>query len=229
MNEARSLVRLSDRWQLPRGWRLDVDAADASDAHYLRISLMARSRQRDLPAPRGTRLSRRRSAPARRLAPFPDARHAAGPQDRPYAEFPRITAGGHWNAARGLRAGFDSELAGFTCATGVSGLARHAAPRGQLRLRAAGTRAGRSPGFTTYSCGRGAGPGQVATRSLPILASTPFTFERDAGSRVSRRTRSRGCTTLRSYRDKSSIPVFDTAARHQYHGSAPTASSAAIA
>jgi LPS-assembly protein len=218
-NEARSLVRLSDRWQLPRGWRLDVDAADASDAHYFEDFADGSQSSSVIFLARRAALAYRDDVWRLRadLRHFQTLDTQLGPQDRPYAELPRITAGGHWRAARGLRAGFDSELTGFTRATGVSGWRATLRPEVSYDFARPGwyLRPASAWDLTAYSL-RDAAPGQdrSPTRSLPIFSiDAGLTFEREAGSRAARRItlQPRLYYLYVPYRDQSSIPVFDTA------------------
>ena len=218
-DEARSLVRLTDRWQLPRGWRLDVDAADASDAHYFEDFADGSQSSSVIFLTRRAAFSFRDDVWRLRA----DFRHfqtldtQLSPEDRPYAEFPRITASGYWRAARGLSAGFDSELAGFTRATGVAGWRATLRPEVSYDFARPGwyLRPAAAWDLTAYTL-RHAAPGQDTspTRSLPILSvDAGLTFERDAGNGASRRVtlEPRLYYLYVPYRDQSSIPVFDTA------------------
>jgi len=218
-NQTRSLVQLRDRWQMPRGWRLDVDAADASDPHYFEDFGNGTQSSSVIFLARSAVLAYRDDAWRLRadLRHFQTLDTELGMEDRPYAEFPRIAASGYWRAMRGLRAGFDSELTGFTRTTGVTGWRAMLHPQLSYDFARPGwyLRPAAAWDLTAYSL-RHASPGQETspTRSLPVLSvDAGLTFERNAGSGAS------GRVTLEPrlyylyvpYRDQSSIPVFDTA------------------
>ena len=218
-NEARSLVQLRDRWQLPRGWRLDIDAANASDAHYFEDFADGSQSSSVIFLARHAALSYRDDVWQLRadLRHFQSLDTGLAPQDRPYAEFPHVSASGYWRAPRGLGTGFDSEITSFTRADGVSGWRATLHPQLNFDFSRPGwyLRPAAAWDLTAYSL-RGNAPGmeRSPTRSVPILSiDSGLTFERDAGSGAARRVtlEPRLYYLYVPYRDQSSIPIFDTA------------------
>ena len=216
---ARSHLQLRDRWQLPRGWRLDIDAADASDPHYFEDFADGSQSSSAIFLTRRAVLSYRDDT--WRLGA--DLRHhqtldtALTSTERPYAEFPRLSASGQWRTPRGLGLGFDSELTGFTRTDGVGGWRTRLRPEFSYDLARPGwyLRPAAAWDFTAYSLRHvSAGSADSPTRSLPVLSlDAGLSFERLAGSRAARRItlEPRLYYLYVPYRDQSALPVFDTA------------------
>ncbi|MCC7462182.1 MAG: LPS-assembly protein LptD [Gammaproteobacteria bacterium] len=215
----RSYLQLRDRWQLPRGWRLDVDAADTSDAHYFEDFADGSQSSSVIFLARRAALSYRDDT----WRFGADLRHyqtldtALTPQERPYAEFPRLSASGRWRAARGLDLAFDGEFTGFTRSAGVGGWRTRLRPELGYQLARPGwhLRPAAAWDFTAYSLRHaGTGASDSPTRSLPVLSlDAGLSFERDSGSRAARRItlEPRLYYLYVPYRDQAAIPVFDTA------------------
>ena len=219
LQASRSLVRLGDRWQLPRGWRLDLDAANASDVHYFEDFTDGAQTSSVIFLARRALLGYRDDV--WRLAA--DLRHfqvldaELTPEERPYAEFPRLSASAYWRSVPGLSSGFDSELVGFTRSTGVTGWRANLRPQLNYDFSRPGwyLRPAAAWDFTAYSLSRTApGEERTPTRSLPVLSvDAGLSFERDAGSGAARRVtlEPRLYYLYVPYRDQSALPVFDTA------------------
>ncbi len=215
----RSLVRLRDRWQLPQGWRLDVDAADVSDVHYFEDFADGSQSSSVIFLPRQARLSYRDDT--WRLGA--DLRHfqtldtALAPAERPYAEFPRLSASGRWRAARGIGMALDGEISGYTRTEGVGGWRANLRPELTYELARPGwfLRPAAAWDLAAYSLRHAAAAADRSpTRSLPVLSlDAGLAFERDIGSRAARRItlEPRLYYLYVPYSDQSSIPVFDTA------------------
>ena len=214
-----------------------VDAADASDGALLRgLRARARGTSADVPEP-----ARRRRAAHHDWSLRPPAqdyqmldtqlRPAGSALRRVPTQKSRPAVIG--TPARGLRAGFDSELAGFTRGHRRRRLARRAAPRGvELQLRAGPgwyLRPARGLGISTaYSLRDGRRRARTGRRA----AASPILEHRRRPHVRARRRQPRvgGSITLQPrlyylyvpYRDQSSIPVFDTALPDtQYHCAVP--------
>jgi LPS-assembly protein len=216
---SRSYLQLRDRWQLPRGWRLDIDAADVSDAHYFEDFADGSQTSSMIFLARRALLTYRDDTwqLGADLRHFQTLDTALARDARPYAEFPRLSASGRWRALRGVGAGFDSEITGFTRADGVGGWRANLRPELSYDFTRPGwyLRPAAAWDFTAYDLHDvAAGQQRSPTRSLPVLSlDTALTFERDSGSRAARRItlEPRLYYLYVPYRDQSAIPVFDTA------------------
>jgi LPS-assembly protein len=215
----RSFIHLTDRWQLPRGWRLDIDASNVSDAHYFEDFATGSQASSMIFLPRRATLGYRDDVWRLRadLRQFQTLDLGLAASDRPYAELPRIAASGHWRRLRGFEAGFDSEFTGFTRADGIRGWRAALHPTLDYTLSRPGWYFNPAAAwdFTAYSLTDVPTNQETSpTRSLPILSiDTGLRFERDAGSRAARRItlEPRLYYLYVPYRDQSAIPVFDTA------------------
>lgn len=217
----RSRVQFEHMADLPRGWRLNLNAENVSDSFWYEDFAQG---------PEGTSV-----AFVQRLAEltyrdehwrlrgevqqFQTIDSALAPADRPYARLPGLEARGDWHrgAANELTWGFDSELVNFQRNTGVQGWRTDIAPRVGLDLTGAGFFLRPSAGFryTRYALSDTA-PGTADTlqRSLPFaMLDAGLTFERSAGAQGQRRVtlEPRLLYLYTPYRDQSALPVFDTA------------------
>jgi LPS-assembly protein len=215
----RSRVRLEHVAELPREWRVRIDATDVSDTNYFED--FARG-------PEGT------SVPfAERLAEityrdehfnvrgqFQDFQvidDALLPEDRPYARSPRLLASGDWDRGFGaLDYGFDAELVNFDRNTGVTGWRLDVAPRAGFDWSAPGFFVRPSVGYryTQYALEHeAAGTDDSPTRSLPYATlDAGLVFERSSGSHGQRRLtlEPRALYLYTPFRDQSELPLFDT-------------------
>ncbi|MFO1401491.1 MAG: LPS-assembly protein LptD [Steroidobacteraceae bacterium] len=215
----RSYLQLRDRWQLPRGWRLDIDAADASDVHYFEDFADGSQSSSVIFLARRAQLSYRDDTwlLGADFRHFQTLHTALTASQRPYAQFPRLSASGRWRALRGVGMGVDGEVTGFTRADGIGGWRANLRPEFSYDFARPGwyLRPAAAWDFTAYALRHAAaGTDGSPTRSLPVLSlDAGLDFERDAGSRGARRItlEPRLYYLYVPYRDQSAIPLFDTA------------------
>jgi LPS-assembly protein len=216
----RHWLRLRHRTELPAGWRLDLDAADVSDAEYFEDFAAGADGTSTAFLQRVARLSYRDEHWRVRgeFQQFQTIDRALQPIDRPYAQVPRIAVRGEGRRDAGLPLSYslDAEVVNFERDTGVTGWRTDATSRVALDfgspayyLRpAAGVR------YTRYALDNVAsGATTSPSRSLPFAAlDAGLLLERPAvGGRVQRITLEPRLLYLWTpYRDQDDLPVFDT-------------------
>lgn len=216
----RHWLRLRHRTELPAGWRLDLDAADVSDAEYFEDFAAGADGTSTAFLQRVARLSYRDEHWRVRgeFQQFQTIDRALQPIDRPYAQVPRIAVRGEGRHDAGLPLSYslDAEVVNFERDTGVTGWRTDATSRVALDfgspayyLRpAAGVR------YTRYALDNVAsGATTSPSRSLPFAAlDAGLLLERPAvDGRVQRITLEPRLLYLWTpYRDQDDLPVFDT-------------------
>ncbi len=216
----RHWLRLRHRTELPAGWRLDLDAADVSDAEYFEDFAAGADGTSTAFLQRVARLSYRDEHWRVRgeFQQFQTIDRALQPIDRPYAQVPRIAVRGEGRRDAGLPLSYslDAEVVNFERDTGVTGWRTDATSRVALDfgspayyLRpAAGVR------YTRYALDNVAsGATTSPSRSLPFAAlDAGLLLERPAldgrGQRITLEPRLLYLWT--PYRDQDDLPVFDT-------------------
>ncbi len=223
---SRSRVQLTELADLPRDWRLNVNAGNVSDRHYFEDFSNG-------PEGASTAFLERRATFSYRsehwnidaeAQQYQTIDYTLAEPDRPYARVPHLAADADYALGPNgvLRYGFYSELVNFqhteTPAPVTTGWRGDLMPLVSLDLTGAGYFL--RPAFawrgTQYELDT-LGPGQEKrspSRTLPITSlDTGLLFERPAGSRAQRRL------TLEPrimyldvpYRAQDQLPVFDTA------------------
>ena len=216
----RHWLRLRHRTELPAGWRLDLDAADVSDAEYFEDFAAGADGTSTAFLQRIARLSYRDEHWRVRgeFQQFQTIDRALQPIDRPYAQVPRIAVRGEGRRDAGLPLSYslDAEVVNFERDTGITGWRTDATSRIALDfgspayyLRpAAGVR------YTRYALDSVAsGATTSPSRSLPFAAlDAGLLLERPAvDGRVQRITLEPRLLYLWTpYRDQDDLPVFDT-------------------
>ena len=216
----RHWLRLRHRTELPAGWRLDLDAADVSDAEYFEDFAAGADGTSTAFLQRVARLSYRDEHWRVRgeFQQFQTIDRALQPIDRPYAQVPRIAVRGEGRRDAGLPLSYslDAEVVNFERDTGITGWRTDATSRIALDfgspayyLRpAAGVR------YTRYALDNVAsGATTSPSRSLPFAAlDAGLLLERPAvDGRVQRITLEPRLLYLWTpYRDQDDLPVFDT-------------------
>ena len=216
----RHWLRLRHRTELPAGWRLDLDAADVSDAEYFEDFAAGADGTSTAFLQRIARLSYRDEHWRVRgeFQQFQTIDRALQPIDRPYAQVPRIAVRGEGRRDAGLPLSYslDAEVVNFERDTGITGWRTDATSRIALDfgspayyLRpAAGVR------YTRYALDNVAsGATTSPSRSLPFAAlDAGLLLERPAvDGRVQRITLEPRLLYLWTpYRDQDDLPVFDT-------------------
>jgi len=216
----RHWLRLRHRTELPAGWRLDLDAADVSDAEYFEDFAAGADGTSTAFLQRVARLSYRDEHWRVRgeFQQFQTIDRALQPIDRPYAQVPRIAVRGEGRRDAGLPLSYslDAEVVNFERDTGITGWRTDATSRIALDfgspayyLRpAAGVR------YTRYALDSVAsGATTSPSRSLPFAAlDAGLLLERPAvDGRVQRITLEPRLLYLWTpYRDQDDLPVFDT-------------------
>lgn len=219
----RASLRFDERLELPRGWRVDLDAQQVSDMAYLEDFGDGTQTSSTPFLPQSARLGYRDDIwqlgiGAMHLQTL-DATLAEA--DHPYLQLPRLEAGAQWSSAgRLLQWGFDSEAVDFWRADSINGWRGHVRPQAQLEFSGAGyyLRPGAAWDYTRYQLrddsSGGAGTDYGLQRSLPVLSlDSGLQFERAAGSQGQRSItlEPRLLYVYIPYRDQSQLPVFDTA------------------
>jgi LPS-assembly protein len=219
-NSTRSRVKVGGLTELPRGWRLTLDAENVSDAQYFEDFYQGADGSSVAFLPRSLHLSFRGDhLDAGLLARNYQTLDQDLPQsDRPYTEAPRLYVRGSWRLPGSLPLvyGFDSEATDFRRSEAPEGWRVDAAPRVTLDYSGPGyfVRPAVSMEGTWYRL-RGDSPGtdNNPDRVLPIASlDAGLTFERGSGSRGQRRItlEPRLMYLYVPYRAQDDLPLFDT-------------------
>jgi LPS-assembly protein len=221
-DRSRNRLQLDNVTELPRGWRLTLDAENVSDAQYFEDFYQGADGSSVAFLPRRLQLSFRGDhLDAGLLMRNFQTLDLALPQtDRPYTEVPRMYARGNWQMdlpSLPLLYGFDSEAAAFRRSEGVEGWRVDAAPQLALNYVDAGyfVRPALAVEGTWYKL-RDTAPGvdDSPDRVLPIASfDAGMQFERESGRNGQRRItlEPRLMYLYVPYRDQADLPVFDTA------------------
>jgi LPS-assembly protein len=216
----RSRLEWVSSTELPRDWRLRINAQNVSDAAYFEDFATGADGTSVAFLPRQLTLSYRdatwRSGVV--LRNFQTIDSGLATADRPYTELPRLYAQGQWASSllRGLDYGLDSEAVDFQRNTGVRGWRLDLRPRLDLRAEGAGwfVHPGVAWQDTRYQLtDTAAGSPANPSRSLPSATlDAGLVFERSAGSGGRRRVtlEPRLLYLYTPYRNQDALPVFDT-------------------
>jgi LPS-assembly protein len=217
----RTHVKLQHVAELPDDFRLTVNAENVSDTKYFEDFSQGSAATSTAFLERTARVSYRDEnwRISGELQQFQTIDDLLRPEERPYAQVPRIVADGNfaYGAAEQLRYGFDSELVDFTRSIGVRGWRFDLRPAASLDFSAPGffVRPGVAWRFTQYELTDTA-PGQKSapSRTLPTVSfDTGLLFERESGATGVRTLtlEPRVLYTYTSYRQQDQLPLFDTA------------------
>jgi LPS-assembly protein len=220
-DRARSRLKLASTTRLPRGWRLNLDAENVSDARYFEDFAQGADGASIAFLPRRLQLSYRDDSleTGLILRNFQTLDQDLPQIDRPHTEVPRLYARGDWqlSGALPLEYGFDTEAVLFRHSNDVHGWRFDATPQIGFSYEGAGYFVKPVVALeTTHYQLRGEAPGsdRSPSRTLPIVSlDGGLQFERDSGSRGQRRMtlEPRLMYLYVPYRDQSQLPVFDTA------------------
>lgn len=221
-NSTRSRVKWENLTELPRGWRLIVDAENVSDSLYFEDFFQGGDGASVAFLPRLLQLAYRSDhLDAGVLMRNYQTLDQELPQEqRPYTELPRLYARGSWllpGEALPLRLGIGTEATAFERSAGVEGWRIDAMPQAELNYQSASyfVRPSVALDATWYNLKDPvAGGNSSPDRVLPIASlDTGLLFERNAGRRGQQRVtlEPRLMYLYVPYRDQSDLPVFDTA------------------
>jgi LPS-assembly protein len=218
---SRSRVKLVDVAELPRDFRLSINAENVSDSQYFEDFAQG-------PEGTSTAFVERRATLTYRdehwrvdgeAQQFQTIDTTLAVTDRPYARVPRLAVNADygWGPTERLRYGFDSEIVNFDRSFGVTGWRVDLMPTASLNFD--------SPSYfvrpaiawrgTQYELSNVApGTDRAPLRTLPIASfDTGLLFERDSGSRAQRRLtlEPRLLYLYVPFRRQDQLPLFDTA------------------
>jgi LPS-assembly protein len=219
--QSRSRLKLGSVNELPRDWRLTIDAENVSDARYFEDFSQGADGASIAFLPRRLQLSYRGEHldTGMILRNFQTLDQDLPQIDRPHTELPRLYALGSWSmpGALPLSYGFNSEAVYFQHSDDVQGWRFDAAPQVGLNYEGAGyfLKPLVALEATQYRL-QDTLPGEDRSpnRTLPILSvDGGMQFERESGSRGQRRMtlEPRLMYLYAPYRNQSALPVFDTA------------------
>lgn len=212
----RSLMGWRHRGDFARHWRLDINAANASDDSYFEDFGLG---------PDGTSvIYLERNAELKyyddhwlllgQLQNFQTIDATIPEPFRPYSRVPRFIAQGSWEKGwLGLDYGVDSELVNFVRDDGVAGARFDIQPELRLPLRGAGVyiEPAAAYRYTLYELDH-VPPGQSASpsRDAPVMSvDSGMLFERTAGQRL-QTLEPRILYLYVPFRDQTDLPIFDT-------------------
>jgi LPS-assembly protein len=220
-NDTRSRLKWENLTELPRGWRLIVDAENVSDALYFEDFFQGGDGASVAFLPRLLQLSYRGDhLDAGVLMRNYQTLDQELPQDqRPYTELPRLFARGSWQlpGALPLRFGVAGEATAFERSAGIEGWRVNAMPQAELNYQGPGyfVRPALALDATWYDLKEDStGSDNSPERVLPIASlDTGLLFERATGKRGGQRMtlEPRLMYLYVPYKDQSELPVFDTA------------------
>jgi LPS-assembly protein len=215
----RSFLRWTHVGDFAQQWRVDVDAANASDENYFEdfglgsegtsVTFLERNAQLRYFGNHWLLLGQ--------LQNFQIIDETLPDEDRPYSRTPRLLARGTWqDGPLGIEYAFDGELVHFQREQALIGTRLDVAPEVRFPFRRAGfyVEPAAAYRYTRYDLDY-AQPGQptTPTREAPILSlDAGMAFERVSGDA------SEGLLTLEPrvlylyvpFRDQADLPVFDT-------------------
>ena len=230
----RSWLRANATRYLSSSWRAQLDAQQVSDTHYFEDFADGPQATSITFLPRDLRVGMRGDVwqvglqllKFQTLDDQPDPSNCQPPgstncqlyllpEDRPYAELPRLTATAHWRGTSGLGSTLETELIDFHRDTGATGWRGRVQPGINYEYTRPGfyVRPGVNWDFTAYRLQRAPTTNATPSRSLPILTfDSALQLERSAGRGGAR------LVTLEPrinyvyipYRDQSTLPVFDS-------------------
>src|SRR5215469_305718 len=218
---SRSRVQLNDVAELPRDYRLTLDAQNVSDSLYFQNFAQSPEGTSTAFLNRSALLSYRDehwllNAQAQQYQTIDDTLPV---DDRPYARVPQLVLGSRYSYDF-LRYGFDSEVVNFQHAAGAigpEGWREDLMPQASLDFTGAGyfLRPALAWRYTAYQLDELL-PGEVhaPSRSLPLASvDTGLLFEKATGSRNQRTLtlEPRVLYLYVPYRNQDQLPVFDTA------------------
>jgi LPS-assembly protein len=217
----RTHVKLQHVAELPDDFRLTLNAENVSDTKYFEDFSQGSAATSTAFLERTARVSYRDEnwRISGELQQFQTIDDLLQPEERPYAQVPRIVADGNfaYGSAEQLRYGFDSELVDFTRSVGVRGWRFDLRPAASLDFSTPGffVRPGVAWRFTRYELTDTA-PGQQSapSRTLPTVSfDTGLLFERESGATGARTLtlEPRVLYTYTPYRQQDQLPLFDTA------------------
>jgi LPS-assembly protein len=219
--QTRTRMRITSNTNLPRGWRLTLDAENVSDARYFEDFAQGAGGASIAFLPRRLQFSYRDDHLDSGIIfrHFQTLDVDLPPVDQPHTEVPRIYARGDWltSGTLPLNYGFDTEFVLFQHSDTVQGWRFNASPQVALDFQGAGYFLRPAAGIDTtrYQLqhlppGADRSPG----RTLPMFSlDAGLQFERDSGRRGQRRMtlEPRLMYLYVPYRDQADLPVFDTA------------------
>lgn len=220
-DQTRSRLRVTGTADLPRDWRLSIDAENVSDTRYFEDFAQGSDGASIAFLPRSLHLSYRGEHldGGVLLRNFQTLDQDLPQLDRPHTEAPRFYASGDWTTrtALPLQVGFDTEIASFVHSDDVQGWRIDAAPRVGIDFAGAGYFVRPSATLqTTHYRLRDNLPGEDDSpgRTLPLLSlDAGLQFERGSGRRGQRRMtlEPRLMYLYAPYRNQDDLPLFDTA------------------
>lgn len=216
----RSLVRWNHVGDFARHWRVEVDAANASDENYFEdfgvgaegtsVTFLERNAQARYFGSHWSLLAQAQN--------FQIIDETLADETRPYSRVPRLLARGVWrDGPLGMVYSLDAELVHFQREQALIGTRFDVAPEVRFPFRRAGfyVEPAAAYRYTTYDLDYGA-PGQPTTpsRDAPILSfDAGMAFERVSGDESERliTIEPRVLYLYVPFRDQTDLPVFDTA------------------
>lgn len=225
-NRDRSYQQLSLLYRLPRDWRLQIAAENASDAHYFEDFTQGTQASSTIFLPRRLDMSYRDDTWRLRgemlhyqtlidcselttVCPLIDT-------ERPYAQLPRLTGSGRWDGSSGWRAQLDGEVVGFAHPAAVDGWRGNVTPAFSWSLQRPGyfLRPSLAWDLTAYRLDAALSPPgeRSPTREVPMFSfDSGLALERSlAAGRRALTLEPRLLYVYIPYRDQSALPVFDT-------------------
>ena len=221
-NDTRSRVKWENLTELPRGWRLTVDAENVSDTLYFEDFFQGGDGASVAFLPRLLQLAYRGDHldAGVLMRNYQTLDQELAQDQRPYTELPRLFARGNWQLPGGLlplRFGVAGEATAFERSAGIEGWRVNAMPQAELNYQGPGyfVRPALALDATWYDL-KDVAPGTDSSpeRVLPIASlDTGLVFERATGRRGGQRMtlEPRMMYLYVPYKDQSDLPVFDTA------------------
>ncbi len=230
----RSWVRINATRYFLSSWRAQLEAQHVSDTHYFEDFADGPQATSTTFLPRDLRLGTRGEVWQLGMQllkfqilddqPDPNACQPPGsgncqlyllPEDRPYAELPRLTAAAHWRGSSGLGSALEAELTDFRRDTGATGWRGRLQPGISYDYTRPGfyVRPRASLDFTAYRLQAAPTADASPSRSLPIVTlDTAMQLERAAGRGGARllTLEPRINYVYIPYRDQTMLPVFDS-------------------
>ena len=215
----RSFVRWQHVGDFASRWRVQVDAANASDQFYFEdfgagaegtsVTYLERSAQVRYFGDHWSLLGQ--------VQNFQTIDQSIVDASRPYARVPRVLAHGAWtDGPLGIEYAFDGEVVNFRREDGLVGARLDVTPELRFPLRRAGLYVVPAAAyrFTRYNLGEtGPGQEQSPTRGAPVYSfDTGMIFERAIGRNAERiqTLEPRLLYLYVPFRDQTDLPIFDT-------------------